>query len=416
MLLSLKVENFLSFKDVVQLDLIPSSIKELEENVAISSYNNSRVLKSAVVYGANSSGKSNLLNALIFIKRFVMNSSKNTVDEGIGVQSFLLSSRTESRPSCFEINFVIDAIKYRYSFTVDRHYVHKESLYFTKVNKEYLCFERNGDNYTIDPKFTEAINLSDKTRPNALFLSVIAQFNGKISSSILQWFNGIKYISDTNKPTLQNYTAKLLDVDKYNRLIVKFLNHINLGFSDIKVEKINTEVYDIVREILGEGKNTNIIKTEHIKYDENGLPIGSVFFNLNKNESLGSQKLFAISGLIIESLATGKLLIIDELDARLHPSLTLSVVKLFNSSENNPKNAQLIFATHNTHILSNKYFRRDQVLLAAKDKFGSTSINSLNNLPDKKVRIDESYEKNYLAGDYGAIPELNSTFKLFDDF
>ncbi len=175
MLLSLKVENFLSFRDEVTLELLPSSIKELEENVAVSPYNTTRVLKSAVVYGANSSGKSNLLNALIFIKKFIMNSARNTqVDEIIGVESFLLSSRTEARPSRFEINFVIDNLKYRFGFKIDSHVVHEEWLYYTKVNKEYLCYTRNHSDFNIEPKFEEALNLQNRTRANALFLSVIA--------------------------------------------------------------------------------------------------------------------------------------------------------------------------------------------------------------------------------------------------
>ncbi len=173
---------------------------------------------------------------------------------------------------------------------------------------------------------------------------------------------------------------------------------------------------EILREFLRENKNANTIKTEHIKYDENGMAVGKVFFNLNKNESLGSQKLFAISGLVIESLATGNVLVVDELDARLHPSLTLGIIRLFNSIENNPKNAQLIFATHNTNILTNKNFRRDQVILAEKDKFGSTAIRSLNSLTEKKVRVDESFERNYLSGNYGAVPEIESNFRLFDTF
>lgn len=415
MLLSLKVENFLSFKDAVTLDLNASSIKELEENVAISSYNTTRVLKSAVIYGANSSGKSNLLNALIFIKRFIMNSSRTTqLDEIVGVESFLLNSRTESKPSSFEIVFVVDNIKYRYAFTTDRREVHTEELYYTKVNKEYFYFKRNKNEYEIDPKFVEANGLQDKTRANALFLTVVAQFNGPISQSIVTWFNEAKYFSDLNKSQMQNHTIKLLENEKYASLIERFLNYINLGFEKVKVEKI--EVSDFLQQFFKEAKQNNIfIRTEHIKYDENGIPTGTILLDLNKNESLGSQKLFAIAGLIIQSLATGRVLIIDELDARLHPYLTLGIIKLFNSTKNNPRNAQLIFATHNTNILTNKNFRRDQIFLAEKDKFGATSLKTLNSLVEKKVRIDESFDRNYLSGNYGSVPNVDPDFKLFDN-
>lgn len=418
MLLSLKIENFLSFKDTVTLDLIPTSIKELEENIAVSAFNTTRVLKSAVIYGANSSGKSNLLNALIFIKRFVMHSSRTTqLDEIAGVESFLLNSRTESKPSSFEIIFVVEGIKYRYAFTADRRQVHSEELYYTKVNKEYFYFKRNKNEYEIDPKFTEANNLQDKTRSNTLFLTVVAQFNGTISQSIFTWFSEVKYFSDLNKPQMQNHTVKLLETEKYASLIYRFLNYINLGFEKVRVEKIDVEVSDILKEFFKHTKQSNVfIKTEHIKYDENGIPTGIVLLDLNKNESLGSQKLFAIAGLIIQSLATGRLLIIDELDARLHPYLTLGIIKLFNSTKNNPRNAQLIFATHNTNVLTNKNFRRDQIILAEKDKFGATSLKTLSSLVDKKVRIDESFDKNYLSGNYGSVPDVDPDFKLFEDY
>lgn len=420
MLLSLKIKNFLSFKEEVVLDLNASSIKDLEEtNVAIADFNAQRVLKSLVIYGANSSGKSNSLNALIFIKRFVMHSFRNNqLDEIAGVESFLLNSRTESKPSSFEIVFIVDRIKYRYTITVDRNEVHNEELHYTKVNKEYFYFKRNKNQYEIDEdKFVEGLNVTDKTRSNALFLSVVAQFNGTISKSIVKWFTELKYFSDLNKPQMQNHTVKLLDNDRYSSLILRFLNYINLGFDKVKVEKINVEGLDFLKELLKENKqSTTIIKTEHIKYDENGMPDGIVLLNLNKNESLGSQKLFALAGLIIESLVTGRVIIIDELDARLHPLLTLGIIKLFNSKNNNPRNAQLIFATHGTTVLTNKNFRRDQIYLAEKDKFGATSLKTLKTLDEKKVRIDESFDRNYLSGNYGSVPDLKEDFKLFENY
>lgn len=419
MLLSLKIKNFLSFKEEVSLDLNAASIKDLEDtNIAISDFNSLRVLKSVAIYGANSSGKSNALNALIFIKRFVMHSFRNNqLDEIAGVESFLLNSRTESKPSVFEMEFVVERIKYRYLFTVDRNEVHNEELHYTKVNKEYFYFKRHRNLYEIDDKFIEGMNITDKTRSNALFLSVVAQFNGEVSKSILKWFTEIKYFSDLNKPQMQNHTVKLLDNDRYSALIHRFLKYINLGFDHVTVERINVEGLDFLKEFLKEAKQSNnIIKTQHVKYDENGVPVGTVFLQLNKNESLGSQKLFALAGLIIESLVTGRLIIIDELDARLHPYLTLGIIKLFNSKINNPRNAQLIFATHGTTVLTNKNFRRDQIYLAEKDTFGATSLKTLKSLDDKKVRIDESFDKNYLSGNYGSVPDINPNFSLFDPF
>ena len=422
MLISFKVENYLSFRDEIELNLQASAIKEYDENVAFVSILNDRILKTIGIYGSNSSGKSNLLKALIFMKKFVMNSSKESqANENIEVESFRLNTRNESKPSKFEVTFLHEGIKYRYGFTADANFVRSEWLYYTKVNKEYPYFEREENNnfVTLDEKFVEGKPLEQVTRDNALFLSVVAQFNGKIAGELMKWFIDLKYITDTNERFHQNYTSKLLEDKIYHEWIIKFLNYADLGFSDLQMEKINlgeiTHVNKRIREIIfGETRGDKLIKTQHIQYDENGVPVGKVFFNLNRNESLGTQKYFSISGLIVEALATGTLLIIDEFDARLHPNLSIAILKLFNSKLNNPRNAQLVFVTHNTNLLSKKSFRRDQVMLAKKDsQYGFTTIASL---MQEKVRIDEAVEKNYLEGYYGAVPTIPSEFNLFDNY
>jgi len=425
MLITFKVENYLSFKDEVVLDLTPSPIKEkdveLEDNVVFASTVNARILKSAGLYGANSSGKSNLLKALIFMKKFVMNSSKESqANEWIDVESFKLNTRTANKPSKFEVTFLHDGVKYRYGFLVDTHVVHQEWLYFTKVNKEYLYFLReHNTQFTIDERFEEGKDLVKVTRENALFLSVVAQFNGEVSKDLMKWFIDLKYITDTNERFFQNYTSRLLDNEVYHEWILKFLNYADLGFSDVSMEKVdfgeivnvNKRLRDI---ILGEMRGERLIKTQHTKYDENGTEVGKVYFNLNKNESLGTQKYFAISGIIVEALATGKVVVIDEFDARLHPILSNSIIKLFNSKLNNPRNAQLIFVTHNTSLLNKKTMRRDQVFLAEKERqYGFTKIIPL---MEKKVRVDEAIEKNYLDGYYGAVPTIQKQFNLFDNY
>ncbi|MDF2452776.1 MAG: domain, putative AbiEii toxin, type system [Bacteroidota bacterium] len=423
MLLSFKVKNYLSFRNEVCLNLLPSSNKDNEENIAYISTTGTRVLKSAVIYGANSSGKSNLLKALIFMKKFVFNSSKETQANELiaGVDSFRLNSETEVLPSEFEVIFFHEGIKYRYGFTLDNFTIHKESLHFTKISKEYTYFVRTGNTIQVDEKlFSEGKDLVTRTRNNTLFLSAVAQWNGPISMSILKWFdNSLKYITDTNKQYHQDKTSKLFESDLYRSWILKFLSYADLGFSELILEKRDLSGFEgmskQVKEILmGEMRGGTKVRTKHMQYNNDGEEVGQVYFDLNKNESLGTQKLYAISGMIIDSLATGKVLIVDEFDARLHPNLSSSIIKLFNSRINNPKNAQLIFVTHNTNLLSKKVLRRDQIILAEKDsKFGSTTLTSL---MDKKVRNDEAYEKNYLEGEYGAVPEMKGDLNLFDNF
>lgn len=414
MLIKFKIENFLSIKDSIELDLNASAIKELEEDNVIYS-NNIKVLKCAAIYGANSSGKTNILKALIFMKKFILNSSKDQ-SKDIDVQSFKLNTRTEERPSKFEIQFLINGIKYRYGFEVDYNKIHSEWLFYTKVNKEYNLFLRDEKSITVDERFEEGKNLEDKTRSNALFLSVTSQFNGKTSMSIIKWISEFKYILDNNRQFHQNYSTKLFENPEYRNIIKNYLLRADLGFSDVEAEKITIPDIEGFSEslknlFLADFKNESIIMTSHPQYDENGKPVNNVYFNMFQNESLGTQKYFGMSGLIIEALMHGRPLIIDEFDSRLHPVLCTSIIKLFNSKINNPKNAQLIFVSHNTNFLNKNIFRRDQILLAKKDSFGSTSLISL---AQAKVRVDEAYEKNYLQGEYDGIPKLNDQFNLFN--
>lgn len=420
MLIRFSVENYLSIKELTHVEMQPTAIREHEEdNIALVT-GGLRLLKSAVIYGANSSGKSNVLKAMIFMKKFILSSSKETqVTEAIGVESFRLSTKTEGKPSRFQMEFLHDGIKYRYGFTADSKIVHQEWLCYTKINKEYDYFSRNGNDFIIDSKFTEGEDiLIKKTRPNALFLSVLAQFNGPVSTSILKWVLNFKYINDQNNSFLQDYTAKLFEDKFLKDILIRYMRYADLGFSEVTTQKQDYvhEWGGLPKQLLemfkGERASTTVL-TQHIKYDENGTEAARIEFNLNKNESLGTQKYFAMAGLVVETLAYGRVLIIDELDARLHPLLSMNIARLFNSKASNPRNAQLIFVTHNTNMLNKKIFRRDQILLTKKDsRLGSTTITTL---AAEGARSDEAYEKNYLQGVYDGIPDLPAAFNLFDE-
>lgn len=417
MLTKFTVQNFLSIKDPVEIKLSASVIKELEdENVAF--VKSHTVLKSLSIYGANSSGKSNILKALIFVKKFIQNSPRYSInDDIIDVEPFKLNIRTEAEPSKFEICVLINNDEYRYGFKVDHHNIHEEWLYQSGVTKDHLCFHRVHDVYNIDKKrFSEGIGLEARTRPNVLFLSIIAQFNGVLSTRIVKWVNDMKFYLDTNNNYHQQITTKLLEKQEYRDIIKKLLKSADLGFSDIEVHKVNpmelSNISDFLKNMLViDPKNISVsVMTSHTKYDDNGQFVQKVMFSLNKNESLGTQKFFALAGQIIESLVNGRVLIVDEFESRLHPLLCMSIIKLFNSKSNNPNNAQLIFVTHNTTFLTKNLLRRDQIILAKKDKYESTTTESL---LDFGARNDEAYEKKYLHGAYKARPDLPDDFNLF---
>ena len=153
------------------------------------------------------------------------------------------------------------------------------------------------------------------------------------------------------------------------------------------------------------------IQTVHQKFDNKGKYISPELFDLNKHESEGTQKVFEIAGVLVDTLKNAEILIIDEFDARLHPLISRTIVDLFNSNETNPNNAQLIFMTHDTNLLNNKLFRRDQIWFAEKNRYAVTDLYSL---AEYKIRNDASFEKDYIKGRYGAVPYIGNLSHLIE--
>ncbi len=427
MLVKFTVENYLSFKNRTSIDFTASSLTELRNtNLHQTSLKNVTLLKSMIIYGANSNGKSNLFKALNFARKFIINSSKDSQsDEPIEVQPFCLSTETIENPSFFELVFIHDTAKYRYGFEVDDTEIQKEWLYVTTKNKEQLLFERAFQDITITKKYDAAsTNLTSITRKNALFISVCAQFNIPTGISILKAMNNVQYISGMQDRYTINFTIDMMDNPEEKKFIDNFIAGANLGFTETKVErfKLTEEILEkgnvpkeIRKMILESDEENVVVSTKHTVYDENNEEVDNIYFNLFANESLGTCKYVALSGPIIDTLLHGKTLIIDEFDAQLHPHLSKAIIELFNSEENNPNGAQLIFASHNSSLINpkRKLFRRDQIMIAEKDNYGITKMESLY---DKKVRKDASFEKDYLEGKYEGIPDIHidNEFQLFD--
>ena len=405
MLQQFTVANWASFKQEMTLSLEASSDTEHEE--CIVDVGGTRLLKSAVIYGANASGKSNLMSAMTFFKMFVLTSSKDTqVEEEIPVEPFRLSTECDGKPSRFEIIFFHDEIKYRYGFEVDSRSVHSEWLFSTTSSREAELFTRSKDGIACnDERFKEGKELTSKTRPNALFLSVVAQFNGDISASILKWFRNLGFVTATRNPWIR-FTLDRLNNPDFAERVLEMSRVADLGIASLAPKLFHYTDADVSsfpeaarKNILGKVKNIEL-RTTHQKYDSDNKPVSSVEFDLEKNESDGTKKYLAMTGPLIDTLEGGKVLAVDELDSRLHPLLSRAIVSLFNSTKNSKK-AQLIFATHDTNLLSRIYFRRDQIWFTEKNTYGATSLYSLSEI---KVRKDASFAKDYILGKYGAVP------------
>lgn len=412
MLIGFSVGNYKSFKETVTLSMVASSIteedKELDENNVFPINDKLSLLKSAAIYGANASGKSNLVAAINFMKWFVLNSSKETqVSEAIYIEAFRLSTQTEKEPSFFEIVFLLEDKTFRYGFEVNAREVVSEWLFQADDTEEKMLFERDFDNYILDD-FPEGQGISDKTRSNALFLSVVAQFNGKISGKILLWFSkNLQLISGLQDPQYRKETLESFENDRHRHDIIEFIKKLDLGIADIQIKKNISQKTALFGSLYQAA-----VKTVHRKYDADGKQTAIELFDIETHESEGTNKLFALAHLLLDTLRTGKILLIDELDARLHPLITRELICLFNSNETNPHNAQLIFTTHDTNLLSSKTFRKDQIWFTEKDNKGATDLYSL---VEYKVGKNASFERDYIMGKYGAIPFIGNFKELIGE-
>jgi AAA15 family ATPase/GTPase len=421
MLIEFTVGNFLSFRNKKTLSLNASAVKEYVDTNLIHAGRHT-LLRSSVIYGANSSGKSNLIKAMSTMAWLVSKSFERSSASDLEVTPFLLQVENEFEPSFFEIIFLINDIRYRYGFEVTNEVVRSEWLFEAKKNTEKALFLRENDGIEVMKGFTEGKDLEEKTRDNALFLAVVDQFNGKTAKSIMAWFNNFAAISGLSHESYTGVTYNLLDNEETKHLLQDFYNTADLGFDQVKLIKKEFDASrlpknmpeSIMQEISTkmQGKMMVNARTLHKKYDANNKVIGSVEFDMDSQESSGTNKVFNISGPVFDVLNGGGVLVIDELDASLHPLLTLAITKLFNSNEHNPKDAQLIFATHDTNLLSYGNYRRDQIYFVEKDQYGASDLYSLVEYKEegasKAVRKDRSFEKDYIHGRYGAIPFIGN--------
>ncbi len=454
MFVQFSVENYLSFKDVSTFSMVGyTPIKEHESetsslNIVIDPTEKVKLLKSGVLYGANGSGKSNILSAMSFFKSFILTSSnEKQADDEIKVLRFLLSSETDNKPSSFEMIFYIDSTRYRFGFEADQEKIHSEWLFSlnlaTSVQEKKL-YTRIFQEISLNRQFfKEGKGLENKTRPNALFLSTVAQLNGEIATQILKWFKADFNIVPGLENRTTSYTISKFQKDAdFKKIVLEFFKSIQIGFDDIEIiedsDTLEKSLKDVPNELSDEVDNVLValkrlqakarksqdaeteakqisINTLHKKYSdiEEFIKYEVIDFGL---ESKGTRKLFSLLGPIIDTIQNGRILVIDELDAQLHTLLTIELIKFFHSKAN--KKAQLIFASHDTNLLRKDIFRRDQIWFTEKNNIGATELYSLveYKINQATVRNDASFEKDYLLGKYGAIPFLGDIDKFKNDF
>lgn len=431
MIVQFLIENYKSFKQETIFSFVGSSTAKEYDDQNTFSWNNYKLLKANAIYGANASGKSNLLNAIKDMKRVVVSSFQNAISEDFkekSIQPFRLGVENNDLPSIFETVFIQNDRQYRYGFEIKENIIISEWLFHIPSKIETPLFTREGDKIEINKaQFGEGAGLEGKTRNNVLFLSVCSQFNGSTSNSIIDWFKNISFVSGIDDDKYSGYTTKLIKNDKKFRdwvnKFISFLEISKLSVEEELIEQLDIDELEIpeekkelrlaleaIQSLQEKQKTIPKLKSWHNVYDESNIIQDTVSFDFHNDESKGTQKLVYILGPIYDTLINGKILLIDELDSRLHTLLSKYLINVFHSF--NKKKSQFAFILHDTNILDSESFRRDQIWFAEKDQFGATKLFSLHDYG--KVRKDAKFEKNYLKGDYGAIPYVSEIDNLIE--
>jgi AAA15 family ATPase/GTPase len=413
MLIEFTVQNFLSISEKQVFSMNATKNKELDENVIkVDAPANLELLRSSVIYGPNAAGKTNFMLSLRKMVEIVVESASTYQnDEALPIQSFKLDPEFENSPSEFETSFIIDNVRYQYGFSATFDKIHDEWLFAYPKGRPQRWFARAWDNEKNEYAWDMGNYLlgekqvwQNATRENALFLSTAVQLNSKQLAPIFNFFKNKLRFSNVVGWS-HNYSAKLCTEDMKDN-VLRFLKAADVGIDDISVTKEKFDPSDLPEDmpmevkklVLDKMKDTDKFDIKTFHKNKNGKLIEFRF----GEESDGTQKLFNFAGPWINSLEKGYILFIDELHDNLHPKLVKFLVGLFNNPLTNPNNAQLVFTTHETSILNQNTFRRDQIWFCEKDEGNSTRIYPLTDFSPRKGR--ESLEAAYLDGRYGALP------------
>jgi len=416
MLIEFSVTNYRSFLPAQSLTLTANTATELqEENSFVSPVSNlPRLLRSTVVYGPNAAGKSNLIHAIAFMKRFILSSAKESQEgEKIDATPFLFNRQSSRGPSEFEVLFIQDGIRYQYGFAVNSERVTGEWLFAYPESRAQKWFERNYDSETqkdiwyFGPKFTGLRKIwQEATRSNALFLSTAIQLNNEQLKPVFNWFDRKLRVITQGENISPGFSTSECEKEEKKKKILKFMNAADPSITDISLEKKDFSMDHLPPDMPQSIK-------EEIAKDLKGKKLTELFFKHPSSdndekvslefeeESAGTRKLFAMAGPWLDVLDKGLVLFVDELDTSLHPLLVRFLLNLLHNSEVNRHNAQLVFTTHDTTVLDQALVRRDQVWFVEKDAENATSLYPLS---DYKPRKGEALQKGYLYGRYGALP------------
>lgn len=430
MILNIRIKNYRSFKDEVEFSLVAESSKIKSANVfnlSIGKEDNVRLLKTAAIFGANASGKSNFFRAFYEILKLVVKDSVKVGDDIPAYDPFLFSTETKEAPAEFSVDFVgKDNVKYRYELIFNKKNIVFELLNSYPNNKKKQLLKREIPKNTKLLKHIGYIGSISKGKKVELIHNrpLLSKFAREIVdetiSSVFLYFQSIEIVNATNSRMLSSYNQEVKEtaykgkefLEKINNLI----RHSDTGINRISVNRLNEEEIKFPDNFPDKLRNQILhefqynLMSFHDFYKKGKLQKNEEVLPFDE-ESTGTKILFVLGGLLLKTLKEGRTIFIDEVDTSLHPYLTKLLVSLFQSEKINPKNAQLVFTSHDTNLLDKRLFRKDQIWFIEKNKMGVTDMFSLQDFPE--VRENTPYERWYLAGKFGAVPNIKSLEKLF---
>ena len=420
MLVEFSVKNFLSFKDKVTLSMEKGNGDENLENVIANDI--ADLIKTVAIYGANASGKSNILKAFACAIFMVRNSNLMPVGGKWNfIKPFLFDENSKNMPSEFEFIFIINNVKYKYFFSADANKIYDETLDAYYSQKPTNIFTRTNTNiYEFYNDKSKLDSLASNNTDNKLFLSTATTWNYEKTKDVYLWFlsvietyDSMDNIKDKNLIAYSNEDKKLKE------FTLKLLKEADILIKDISIDyeenENDSKLLDMFVPVVAEldekykVKNVNI-ELEHEIINNNN----ACAYKLNLNdESSGTKVLFAFAPFLKRAFETTKVIIIDELERSLHPALVEFIVKLFNNKEINKVNSQLIFTTHLTNLLNIEILRRDQIWFTEKNP--DSGVSEIYPLDSFSVRKDENIQKGYINGRYGAIPFIKDIDLWLED-
>lgn len=412
MLIEFSVKNFLSFKDKATLSMEKGNGDENIDNIIFNDITD--LVKNAAIYGANASGKSNILKAFTCAILMIRNSNLMSVGEKWSyIKPFLFDETSKNKPSEFEFTFITNNVKYKYFFSADQNRIYEESLDVYNSQKPTNIFTRKDTNiYEFSNDKNKLASLAANNTENKLFLSTATTWNYEKTKDAFLWFTKAIDTYDSFNKIMDKDLIDYSENEELKKFSLKLLKEADILIKNISVNYEEKEMEGTIADmpIIPIVKKVDIELEHEVVDEENNIHTYKLNF---KDESSGTKVLFAFAPFLKRAFEETKVIIVDELEKSMHPKLVEFIVKLFNNKDINKVNSQLIFTTHATNLLNLEILRRDQIWFVEKNPLNGNS--ELYPLDSFSVRKDENIQKGYINGRYGAVPFIKDIDLWLED-